>query len=165
MFIVALAVYAAGAAAFLAFGGGAPVTEAHDGDFSVHDVAYVDLDGNAASLGAFAGRPVIINFFASTCEPCKLEMPDLERFHQANGADVALVGLAVEGARPARRTVEETGVTYATGLDPGDLIVDLGGVGLPTTVFISHRGEVLESHTGLLTYEQIVDKVAELFAA
>jgi len=172
-FIRSLGLYVAAALVFLIAGGGAPEDRLDDRRTEpdappselgpIHEVQFETLLGDQATLASYAGQPLIINFFASTCAPCVQEMPDLQRFHQSHGAEVSLIGLAVEGARPALGIVAETGVTYDTGLAPGDLLVDLGGYGMPTTVFISESGEILQSHTGLLTYDQLVAKADELF--
>ena len=90
-------------------------------------------------------------------------MPDFQRLHESRGEQFQILGLAVEGERPARRIVESTGVTYPIGLDDSDLLVQLGGVAMPTTVFISDQGELLESHSGVLDYSKLIDRIEELF--
>ena len=164
--IGALTFYILGASIYLIAGGGGPADpDVPERANRTSSVEFQTLEGSTASLGDYRGRPLVVNFFASTCAPCIQEMPDLERFHQTRGEQVALLGLAVEGLRPARGIVAETGITYDTGLDPGDLLIDFGGVGMPTTVFIDDRGTLLRSHTGLLTYEQLMDMTDELFAS
>ncbi|MGY9071837.1 MAG: TlpA family protein disulfide reductase [Acidimicrobiales bacterium] len=156
----ALGLYAMAAVVFLALGGGAPSNGPTVVAVDIHGFEYETLDGEATSLGAFAGQPLIINFFASTCLPCVQEMPDFEDLHQAYGTEVVVVGLAVEGARPARGIVAETGITYPTGLEGGkDFLIDLGGYGMPTTVFVSPDGTVLESHTGILTPVELRERL------
>ena len=54
----------------------------------------------------------LINFFASWCAPCVKEMPDFEKLHTNHGEHVTVLGLAVEGRRPALELVRSTGVTY-----------------------------------------------------
>lgn len=161
-----LGVYVLGAVVFLALGGGQPDDFGSGRDEAlgrVHAIEYETLDGEPTSFAQYAGQPLVINFFASWCGPCIEEMPDFEAFHRNFGDTVTVVGLAVEGARPARQLVEEVGVTYDTGLDQRDIVVELGGVGMPTTVFVSPAGEILESHTGVLTYEDMVAKSEKYF--
>lgn len=163
-----LGLYVIGAVVFLALGGGRSGSSPLPGTDAaslgpVHLIEYDTLDGGSATLADQAGRPLVINFFASTCAPCREEMPDFETFHQNFGNEIAVVGLAVEGARPARTIIEETGVTFETGLDQRDIMIDLGGFGLPTTVFVDPVGNVVETHTGLLTYEALLAKVQEHF--
>ncbi len=130
----------------------------------IHQITYPTLQGEEASLGAYAGKPLVLNFFASWCGPCVAEMPAFEGVHQETIGRVAFVGLAEEGARPATEIVARTGVTYPTGLDTsGDLLQKFNGLGMPTTVFISPEGEVLDTHIGEMTAEQLRGRLTELY--
>ena len=125
----------------------------------VHALGFVTLDERPASFAGYVGCPLIVNFFASWCVPCVTEMPDFERFWNANGTTVAVLGLAAnDRLEDAIETVEERGVTYPTGLDEGELFIDFGGLGMPTTVFVSPEGEILETHSGLLTLDDITNR-------
>ncbi|WP_419918940.1 TlpA family protein disulfide reductase [Candidatus Poriferisocius sp.] len=125
-------------------------------DGSPADMEFELLDGGTATVGAFLDRPVVLNFFASWCAPCKAEMPALEAVHQQR-PDVAFVGLAANDTRTrAQEIVADTGVTYATGLDPGAAIGNAFEIlGMPTTLFITTAGEIAYQHTGGLTTDQI----------
>jgi len=129
-----------------------------------HKLELITLDGEPTSFAQFNGKPVIVNFFASWCAPCKAEMPTIEGLHQTLGDELAIVGLAIEGERPARETVEETGVTYFIGLDEdGALLERFDGFGMPTTVFVGANGQVLDSHVGELTDEAFRSRISDLF--
>jgi cytochrome c biogenesis protein CcmG, thiol:disulfide interchange protein DsbE len=159
---IALGCYVIAAVLFLTLGGASPDERNATNAVDIHGFEYVTLEGVETSLGAFEGQPLIINFFASTCVPCVQEMPDFEDLHQEFGDQVTIVGLAVEGARPARRIVEETEITYPTGLEGGnDLLIDLGGYGIPTTVFVAADGSVLESRTGILTPDELRERLRQ----
>jgi len=132
-------------------------------DEPLYLLKFSTFDGDERSLSIFAGRPLIVNFFASWCTPCVKEMPDFERLHGSHGDQLNILGLAVEGARPAQEIVESTGITYSVGLDEYDLLEELGGFAMPTTVFISKEGDLLESHSGVLDYSGLVVRVEELF--
>ncbi|WP_419947211.1 TlpA family protein disulfide reductase [Candidatus Poriferisodalis sp.] len=130
----------------------------------VHALGFLTLDEEPASFAGYVGCPLIVNFFASWCVPCVTEMPDFERFWNAHGTSVAVLGLAAnDRLEDAIETVEERGVTYPTGLDEGDLFIDFGGLGMPTTVFVSPDGDILETHSGLLTLDDITDRAEEHF--
>ena len=130
----------------------------------VHALGFVTLDEQPAAFSGYAGCPLIVNFFASWCVPCVTEMPDFERFWNEHGATVAVLGLAAnDRLEDAVATVAERGVTYPTGLDEGELFIDFGGLGMPTTVFVSPRGEILETHSGLLTLDDITTRAEEHF--
>ena len=106
----------------------------------------VDLEQLAAN------RPVVLNFFASWCVPCRRELPAFEALHQRLGDQVAFLGVAHQDRREdALDLLAETGVTYRTGYDPaGDVARDYGLIGMPTTVFISADGEIVAKRTGEL---------------
>ena len=127
-------------------------------DVPATDIEFELLDGGTTTIGAYLDRPVVLNFFASWCTPCKAEMPALEAIHQQR-RDIAFVGLAVNDTNTrAREIVADTGVTYATGVDPGSAIGNAYEIlGMPTTLFIAADGEVVYQHTGGLTTEQITE--------
>ncbi len=125
-------------------------------DVQAEAIEFELLGGGTTSVEAFLDRPVVLNFFASWCTPCKAEMPALEAVHQQR-PDIAFVGLAANDTRTrAREIVADTGVTYPTGLDPQAAIGNgFEILGMPTTLFIAPSGEVRYQHTGGLTALQI----------
>ena len=64
------------------------------------------MDGGTATLGDYLDRPVVLNFFASWCTPCKAEMPALESVHQQR-PDIAFVGLAVNDTMTRAREIAD----------------------------------------------------------
>ncbi len=114
---------------------------------------YLTLEGEPASLRQFQGRPVVLNFFASWCTPCRLEMPDFERVHQQLADAVHFVGLNLqEDAGQARDVVDDTGVTYTVGLDrAGAVYRGYNGITMPMTVFLDAKGAAVKTHGGALT--------------
>ena len=90
-------------------------------------------------------------------------MPDFEKLHTNHGEHVTVLGLAVEGRRPALELVRSTGVTYSVGLDESDLLIELGGFAMPTTVFISNDGQILESHSGVINYAGLISRLESFF--
>jgi thiol-disulfide isomerase/thioredoxin len=126
---------------------------------------YEQPDGTPATLAdVAAGGPLVVNFFASWCGPCKAEMPDFEAVSQAVGDQVTFLGLAVhDAADAAQGIIDETGVTYPWGLDSDDLLVEFDGIGMPTTVFFAPDGEYIESHVGVLSADELEAKLAEHF--
>ena len=122
------------------------------------------LDGGTASLADYAGRPLVLNFFGSWCPPCVREMPDIEQVHQELGDRVAFVGLAVrDRLSDARSIIDKTGVTYPAGRDPGgDIFSTVGAFAMPSTVFISPDGKIVDVHGGELTAEELRSEIQEL---
>ncbi len=129
-------------------------------DVQATDIEFEMLDGGTTTVGDFLDRPVVLNFFASWCTPCITEMPALESVHQQR-PDIAFVGLAVNDTPTrAREIVTDTGVTYATGIDPNSAIGNAYEIlGMPTTLFITTDGEIVYQHTGGLTFDQITEQL------
>lgn len=122
------------------------------------------LDGGTMQLpDAYAGRPILINFWASWCGPCIVEMPELDRFAAIQGADgTQVVGIALDRPEDVRTFLQQTPVGYPILLDtpgPADSSVQLGnprGV-LPYTVLIGHDGRLLKQKIGPFVHGEIDD--------
>jgi thiol-disulfide isomerase/thioredoxin len=99
------------------------------------------LDGGTFNLDTYAGKPVVINFFASWCPPCNQEAPDLVAFARAH-PEVGFVGVAVnDGLTDAEGFVRQYGIPYPVVFDPAGSTGELFGFdGIPTTVFLDKDG-------------------------
>jgi len=119
---------------------------------------YTTLDGATASLADFRGTPVVVNFFASWCTPCRLEMPDFERVHTQFGDKVHFVGLNLqEDVARANNVVHDTKVTYTIGLDrDGAIYRGYNGITMPMTVFLDASGATVKMHGGALDAAQLI---------
>ena len=141
----------------------AGVTPAKPGD-AMPAVRLPDLEGNLQSLpGPYAGRPLLINVWASWCGPCIEEMPELERFTRSQGRDgTQVVGLALDTPANIREFLERVPVTYPILVDspgPDDASVWLGnrkGV-LPYTVLVNAEGRILKQKIGPFAPGEIDD--------
>jgi len=102
------------------------------------------IDGTQRTLSSFAGTPLVINFWGSTCVPCLQEMPAFEREHQRLGGDIAFLGVAVsDSPAAAAGFIAKTGVTYPQALDgSAEQLALFGGIALPHTVVIDADGIV-----------------------
>ncbi len=117
--------------------------------------AVPDLQGKFVQVpAAYAGRPVLINLWASWCGPCIKEMPELQRFHVEQGASgTQVLGIALDDAVAVRDFLERIPVDYPILVDaagPADAGVRLGnpkGV-LPYSVLVSADGIVLKQRIG-----------------
>jgi cytochrome c biogenesis protein CcmG/thiol:disulfide interchange protein DsbE len=124
-----------------------------------------DFDGEELTLGDYAGRPLVVNFWASWCPPCAAEMPDFERVHESVGEKVAFLGVNMRDDRNlAEDLAESTGVTYRLAEDPhGRLFQAFEGAGMPTTVFIDAGGTVVEVVAGQLTEAELRERIGSAF--
>jgi cytochrome c biogenesis protein CcmG, thiol:disulfide interchange protein DsbE len=146
----------------------ADLTSLYGDPLLVGDKAYnftlPDLDGREVSLNQFLGRPLIINFWATWCAPCRLEMPHIQEAFEAHEKE-GLVVLAVnqqEQDEQVSAFFDELGFTFTPLLDlDGEVSGAYGAYGLPSTYFIDESGVVTAVHRGILFPEQIDDYLAQ----
>jgi cytochrome c biogenesis protein CcmG, thiol:disulfide interchange protein DsbE len=114
------------------------------------------------NLRELRGTPVVINFWASWCVPCREEAPILRRgWHRARSRGVLFVGLNMQDIRSdAREFVRELGQDYPHVRDPtNDTARRWGATGIPETFFVSRRGEIVGHVIGALSEAQLADGV------
>jgi cytochrome c biogenesis protein CcmG/thiol:disulfide interchange protein DsbE len=112
------------------------------------------LDQSAQiSLSDYAGKPLIVNFFASWCEPCQEETPLLARFYRAEHGRVAIVGLDENDTQAnALSFTRKEGVSYPVGSDPQVVAASAYGVvALPQTFFLDARHRIVDRVFGAVT--------------
>ena len=121
-------------------------------DFTVYD-----LDGNTHRLSDFQGKPVILNFWASWCGPCKMEMPDLEKAYQEYGDRIQfmLVDLtdgSQETVEKASAFIKEQGYTFPVFYDTAmEGAYAYGVSGIPVTYFINSEGVFVAYYQGAMS--------------
>ncbi|MEO8246982.1 MAG: TlpA disulfide reductase family protein [Chloroflexota bacterium] len=116
--------------------------------------ALTALDGSPVRLEELAGRPVIVNFWASWCAPCVREFPLLEEARAAHaGADLAVVGIVYDDrAEAAASFMADNGAGWIAAMDPGGEVARAYGIyGPPETFFIGRDGVVAGHQIGELT--------------
>lgn len=119
------------------------------------------LDGKDWSFEAAAGKPKVLNFFASWCTPCKAEASTLEKSYKGFGGKVEFAGIAVQdSAEGASGFVKEFGITFPVGVDEtGDIGASYVIYGLPKTFVIGREGRITFSHTGAVTGEVLAREI------
>lgn len=129
------------------------------------DFTLPTLEGNEVTLSDLRGQPVLINFWATWCPPCRFEMPAMQRVYERY-KDKGLVILAVnyrEDKERIRPFVEELGITFIILLDLDGVVANQYRVlGLPTTYFVDRNGKVTNVRVGAMNEEFMEANVQEL---
>ena len=132
------------------------------------DFSLFTLDGQKVKLSDYHGKAVLLNFWATWCPPCKVEMPwfvDLQKQYGKDG--LVILGVAMDDSEPASiaKFAQELGVNYTVLLGTDKVSDDYGDVQyLPTTFFIGRNGAVVDKLTGLLDRKDIEDDVKKALA-
>ncbi|MBE6764168.1 MAG: redoxin domain-containing protein [Ruminococcaceae bacterium] len=132
------------------------------------DFTVFDENGNQVRLSDYAGKPVILNFWASWCVPCKKEMPDFNEKYLEYGEEIQF--LMIDFAKDdkiedAKQYVSEMGFAFPIFFDvDGDVVSTYEIKGFPTTIFIDADGYIVERVQGTLSAEKLqagIDKILE----
>jgi cytochrome c biogenesis protein CcmG/thiol:disulfide interchange protein DsbE len=140
----------------------APAGAAPDLPAPAFSLPLLGQSGQNVSLSDYAGRPLIVNFFASWCEPCQRETPLLARFYRAEHGRVAIVGLDENDVLgSAMSFTHREGVGYPVGFDPQVTAASAFGVaGLPQTFFLDARHRIVDRVFGAVTQAAINHGIA-----
>lgn len=136
-------------------GGAAP-------DFSLPSVG--DPDTTRVALAQFAGRPLVINFFATWCSDCQAEASILEQLARRYDRKVNFVGIDTDGSpSDGRQFLHSFGISYPVGNDPtGVVAADYAVKDLPTTFVVSSTGTILHADLGPVTAASLGGQLAEI---
>ena len=125
------------------------------------DVQLIDTTGKSYSLRHWQGQPVLINFWATWCAPCRKEMPDLASLQtELKQQGLQVLGVAIDNAEAVQTYLNKSPVTYPILLAPDTgsaLSTELGnhqGV-LPFSVFVDQSGNIERTHIGVVTKKMV----------
>ena len=125
-------------------------------DFTVYD-----LEGNAHKLSDFRGKPVLLNFWASWCGPCQMEMPDFQKYYESHGDKVNFVIVNLTDGRQetvesASAFIEEKGYTFPVYYDTDiDAAAKYGVNAVPVSYFLDAEGYFVAWAQGALTADML----------
>ena len=152
-----------------------PSTEQSSGQSSVQstteppaapEFSVEDAQSNTVAFTDFVGKPIVINFWASWCPPCKAEMPEFETVWQELGDDVTFLMInATDGARETKEKaaafLAEAGFSFPVYYDVNQEAAYLYGISsLPTTVFIDAEGRIVTGYIGMLDEQTLRGGIA-----
>ena len=126
----------------------------------------LDLEGRAVNLSDFAGKTVLINFWASWCVPCRTEMPDLENAYRDRNASEGLVvlGINLQEARPAAKDfAEKYDLTFPVLLDSSGSVAKAYRLsGLPESWVVDPEGTLIQRKIGAFTKSELILMLDEI---
>ena len=147
--------------------------QAQDFDFSlfqgIDEIGF--RDGKLSTLHG-QGKPMVLNFWAGLCPPCRAEMPQFQVFYEEFKDDIQLLGIdigvftSLGSNDDAEALLRELGVTYPAGwTDDGSVPRKFGVTAMPTTVFIASDGTIMEKSVGAIDANFLARASRELLAA
>ena len=125
---------------------------------TVPDFTVYDMEGNPVRLSDFFGKPIVLNFWASWCGPCKMEMPDFQEKYLELGEEIQFLMVNATGGREtaesAKAFIQEQGYTFPVFLDTANqAVMTYGAYSLPTTIFIDAEGIGVAKAVGAINAE------------
>ena len=123
------------------------------------------LDGRLVQSSDFAGKVVILDFWATWCAPCKAEIPgfiELQREYGDRGLAVVGVSVDDQGSQVVEDFATRMGINYPVVLGDLGLMKDFGGTAIPTTVVLDRSGHIVARHIGITSKETFENEIKPL---
>ena len=125
-----------------------------------------DADGRSVTLADYKGKVVLLNFWATWCGPCKIEIPwfiDFEQKYKDRGFAVLGVALDEEGLEVVKPYIEKNKVNYRILMGTPEVEQLYGGMdSLPTTFVIDSEGRIASTHVGLISKSEYENEIGQL---
>ncbi|MCI0846078.1 MAG: TlpA family protein disulfide reductase [Chloroflexi bacterium] len=130
-----------------------------------------ELGASELDLAQLRGEPVVLNFWAGLCPPCRAEMPDLQIFYEKFKGRATLIGIDIGQftglgtQKDAKELLEDLGITYPAGYtDDSSVVKNFKVLGMPTTVFIRADGTIFKKWSGALNEETLAKQTNAMLA-
>ena len=134
------------------------------------DITVYDKEGNEVKLSNYIGKPIVMNFWASWCTPCQIEMPEFEKVYQEMGDEVEflMINMTASGGETVDRAhafVENGGYTFPVLFDTEhDAAGTYDASAMPTTYFINSEGYVVRQIVGAINAETLKEGIEGILA-
>jgi peroxiredoxin len=132
------------------------------------DFTLPDNSGEPIRLSSFRGQVILLNFWATWCAPCKVEIPwfvEFQRAYQESGFEVLGVSLDQDGWRSVAHYIEEKKINYHVMIGDDEIVQVYGGLeSLPTTFIIDKTGRIAATHVGLVEKKTYQEEIKALLA-
>ena len=117
------------------------------------DFTMLDMDGNEVTLASFFGKPIVLNFWASWCGPCKMEMPEIQKFYDKYGQEIHFLLVSVDDSLDAAKTfISDSGYTFPVYFDTTSVgAYTYGASSIPLTFFIDAQGNLTAYYMGAMS--------------
>lgn len=124
--------------------------------------ALTSLDGATVKSSTLNGTPVVINFWATWCQVCRSEIPELKKL--AADSNVKVVGIALDqdGADAVRAFVKEHDITYQVLMGDEQVFQRFNGAGIPYTLILDSSNRIVKIHRGVATAEELRNDLREI---
>lgn len=132
------------------------------------DFKVIDIAGKEVSLSDFKGKPVVVNFWASWCPPCKEEMPYYNEVYKELGDEVVFMMVdLVDGSREtvdtAKDFIRDNGYDFPVYFDTDqEAAIAYGIYSIPTSIFIDAEGKVVKSITGSMSKADLLEEIENI---
>ena len=141
-----------------------PQTEPEAETIPAPDFTVYDSEGNPVKLSEHMGKPMVLNFWASWCGPCQMEMPHFEQAYLDMGEEITFFMVNMTGGRETQKSAQEfldsTGYTFPVYFDLDmDAAYAYGVYSLPMTVFVDEQGNVQDLAIGAIDEATLLSKI------
>lgn len=131
-----------------------------------------EVGGQEINFSELVGeKPVVLNFWAGLCPPCRAEMPEFQEFHDKFEGRALLIGIdlgqftGLGNPEDAQELLKDLGVTYPAGYTKDDRVIrNYEVLGMPTTVFIDSQGKIFSKWTGAIGGKDLEEKTLAMLA-